>query len=256
MFEVSVLASGSSGNCFYVGSKNTEILIDAGISCKQISERLTKIGKDINNIKGIFITHEHVDHIRGINVLSRKYNIPIYINEGTLAESFINPRNANIIKTDKEFEFNGLKILPFSKSHDASDPISFQIKNKNKKISVVTDIGFSCDNVIQSISESNLVILESNHDLDMLKNGRYPQFLKNRIAGKLGHLSNYDAALLVLEHANKKLQHILLSHLSLNNNRPDLAVKTFNSLLSERKDLKKLQTILSYREKPTELITI
>ncbi len=256
MFEVSVLASGSSGNCFYVGSDKSDILIDAGISCKQIAQRLNKIGKDIKNIQAVFVTHEHIDHIRGLNILSKQYNIPIYINKGTLDLSFINSAKANIIETDEELDFNGLNILPFSKSHDASEPVSYLIKNKSKKISVITDIGYSCENVIQSVSESDLLILEANHDVNMLKNGPYPVFLKKRIASKLGHLSNYDAALLVLEHAKNKLHHVLLSHLSINNNTPELALNTFSSIVKERSDLKKLKTLLSCREKPTELITI
>jgi phosphoribosyl 1,2-cyclic phosphodiesterase len=256
MFEVSVLASGSSGNCFYVGSNKGDILIDAGISCKQISERLSKIGKDINNIKGIFVTHEHTDHIRGIETLSRKHNIPIFINTGTLEGCYLDMGNMNIIRTDKEFDFNGLKILPFSKSHDSSEPISFLIKNGTKKISIITDVGMCCDNVIDNVCESDLIILEANHDLNMLKNGPYPYYLKKRIASTKGHLSNYEAALLVLEHGNKKLQHVLLSHLSLNNNTPETALKTFNSIVCERADLKKLKSWLTFRDKPTELIRI
>ncbi|MBD3163985.1 MBL fold metallo-hydrolase [Candidatus Woesearchaeota archaeon] len=256
MFEVSVLASGSSGNCFYIGSDQGDILIDAGLSCGQIEERLELIRKNINNISGIFITHEHIDHIRGIETLSHKYNIPIYLNKGTLINSFLDMGNINIIRTDQEIDFNGLKILPFAKSHDASEPVSFLIKNKNKKISIMTDIGFCCENVIENVRESDLIILESNHDLNMLKNGPYPYFLKKRIASQRGHISNYEAALLILEHANKKMQHVLLSHLSMNNNTPELALKTFNSIVNERSDLKKLKAWLTYRHRPTDLIKI
>jgi phosphoribosyl 1,2-cyclic phosphodiesterase len=256
MFEVSVLASGSSGNCFYIGSDKGDILIDAGISCKQISDRMNQLGKDIANIKGIFVTHEHTDHIRGIEVLSRKYNIPIFINKGTLSNSFMDMGNFKIMRTNKEIDFNGLKIFPFSKNHDASDPVSFLIKNGTKKISVITDVGICCENVIQSVQESDMIILESNHDLHMLKNGLYPYYLKKRIASKEGHLSNYEAALLVLEHGDKKLQHVLLSHMSLNNNTPEMALKTFNSVVCERSDLKRLKTWLTFRDKSTELINI
>ncbi|MCK5282682.1 MAG: MBL fold metallo-hydrolase [Nanoarchaeota archaeon] len=256
MFEVSVLASGSSGNCFYIGSDKGDILIDAGISCKQISQRLEQIGKDIRDIKGIFVTHEHGDHTRGIDVLTRKYNIPVYINKGTLRNCYLDKSNVNLIKSDEEINLNGLKILPFSKSHEAADPVSYLIKNKGKKVSIITDIGYSCDNVIKSVAESDLVILESNHDTNMLKNGSYPHYLKKRIGGDKGHLSNYDAGLLVLEHGKRKLQYVLLSHLSLNNNTPDVALNTFNSMLRERKDLQNLKTMLTYREKPTELIRV
>lgn len=256
MFEVSVLASGSSGNCFYIGTDKGDILIDAGISCKQISQRLEQIGKSMDNIKGIFVTHEHVDHISGIEVLSRRYNVPIFINRGTLGNSYLDMGNIQLIKRNDEIDFNGLKISSFSKCHDAADPVSYLIKNGSKKISVITDIGCCCENVIESVKESDLIILESNHDLNMLKNGPYPYFLKKKISSTKGHLSNYESALLVLEFGNKRLQHVLLSHLSLNNNTPELAMKTFNSIVCERDDLRKLKMWLTYREKPTELIRI
>jgi phosphoribosyl 1,2-cyclic phosphodiesterase len=256
MFEISVLASGSSGNCFYIGSEKGDILVDAGISCRQVSKRLEIIGKNIQSIMGIFVTHEHIDHIRGLNVLSRRHNIPIFINKGTLSTSYSSLNEVNLFKKDEEIDLNGIKILPFSKSHDANDPVSFIIKNNDKKISVITDIGFCCENVKNAVKESDVIILESNHDISMLKNGPYPFYLKQRILGNGGHLSNYDAALAVLEHGNKKLQHVLLAHLSKINNTPQTALDTFNSIIEERSDLKKLKAWLTYREKPTELIRI
>jgi phosphoribosyl 1,2-cyclic phosphodiesterase len=256
MFEVSVLASGSSGNCFYIGTEKANILIDAGISARQISERLKSIGRRIEDIHGIFMTHEHADHIKGIETISRKYNIPVFVNKGTLANSFLDMGDINFIKTDEDFDFNGLKILPFSKSHDAADPVSYLIKNGSKKLSVITDAGYCCHNIIDSIRESDLVILESNHDPYMLKNGNYPELLKKRIASDLGHLSNYQASLAVLEHGSRKLQHVLLAHLSLNNNTPTIALKTFNAIMCERHDLSHMKTWLTFRNKPTELIRI
>jgi len=205
MLEVSVLASGSSGNCFYICSDAGDILIDAGISCKQICQRLQSLGKSIENIKGIFVTHEHSDHISGIETLSHKFNIPVYVNSGTLENCFIDMGNINLIHSNEDFDLDGLKILPFSKNHDAADPVSFLIKNGSKKISVITDVGCKCDNVINAVRESDMVILEANHDINMLKNGHYPHHLKKRIGSIIGHLSNYDSALLVLEHANAKI---------------------------------------------------
>jgi len=256
MIEISSLASGSSGNCFYIGTNKSNILIDAGISCKQIKSKLESIGKDISNLDAVFITHEHSDHIRGIDVISRKYNLPIYVNKGTLKNCFFDMGNINFFKTDKEITINDLSILPFNKSHDAGEPVSYLIKKGSKKVSVITDIGYSCNNVKQAISESDFTILESNHDLKMLKEGPYPYFLKKRIAGKEGHLSNYDAALLVLEHANKNLKHVMLSHLSLNNNTPELALNTFNTIVKERADLKNIKTEIASKEKTTGIVRV
>lgn len=256
MFEVSVLASGSSGNCFFIGTDKGDILIDAGISCRQTYCRLDKIGKSINDIKGIFITHEHIDHIKGLDTISKRFNIPVFVNRGTIENSFIDMGEFNLFKTGQEVDLNGLKILPFSKSHDAAEPVSFLIRNGTKKISIITDAGFCCDNIKNSLKESELIILESNHDLEMLRNGPYPAFLKQRILGEKGHLSNYEAGLAVLENANKKLQHVLLAHLSLNNNTPQRAMQTFNSIIAERSDLKNLKTWLTYRDRPTELIRL
>ncbi len=256
MLEVSVLASGSSGNCFYVGSSKGDFLIDAGISCRQVVDRLKGLGKDVQDIKGIFLTHEHTDHVRGVEALTRKYNIPIYVNKGTLENCYLDMGNINIIKTDQEFDFLGMKIMPFKKSHDSKEPVSFFIKSGTKKMSVLTDIGCCCENVITYVEESDCVVLESNHDLNMLKNGPYPYFLKKRIASTKGHLSNYEAALLILEYGKKNLSNVFLSHLSLNNNRPELALNTFQAITSERDDLKKLNTMLTFRERSTEIIDV
>ena len=256
--EFSSLASGSSGNCFFVESEGSSVLIDAGISCKQIEERLGLIGKSPEDIKALFITHEHIDHIRGADVFSRKNEVPIYMNKKTFeaAEGYFSD-DAMIKKMPTDFEANirKLSVSSIKKSHDAIDPVSYSIEGKNKKISVLTDIGYSCNNVIKNIKNSDALFLESNHDPRMLEVGPYPPYLKARIKSDLGHLSNYEAALTVLEHAPSKLKNICLSHISLNNNTPKLALSTFLMFLKEREDLKpKLE--LTYREKPTELFRI
>jgi len=255
MFEISALASGSSGNCFYIGTESASVLVDAGISAREIRQRMEYLGKDIRELNGIFVTHEHTDHTSGIGALSKKYDIPVYLTEGTYENSRILADEVFFLKSDKEFQFHGLKILPFSKNHDAAEPVSYVIRNNGHKVSILTDVGFPCLNVINSIAEADLLCLEANHDVHMLKNGSYPAVLKKRIASDKGHLSNYDAALLVLQHASPNLKHVLLSHLSLNNNTPELALSTFNSIVSERKDLN-FRTWLTYREKPTSLIRI
>lgn len=256
--EFCALASGSSGNCFYVKEGDSAILIDAGISAKQITERLSHINQSPELIEGIFVTHEHIDHIRGIDVFARRYGIPIYITKGTLESSFVcrDEELLNVIKNNECIKINGLNIEAFSKSHDAADPVSYSIEAKDRKLSVITDIGFGCKSVIEHVECSDSLILESNHDIDMLQNGPYPAYLKQRIASDLGHISNYDASLLVLEHAKRKMNNIVLSHLSENNNKEEIALKTMKSLLKNRKDLKNLKICISGRHKPTKLISI
>jgi len=257
--QTSALASGSSGNSFYIEINGTSFLVDAGISAKQIVERMNSIGKDASLLRGIFVTHEHVDHIRGIDVLSRKYSIPVFITKKCYDNCHVLTNDAsliNFIHKDKALDLDGIKILPFSKNHDANDPVSYSIVSSGKKVSVMTDIGVACNNVIQHTKDSNIIFLESNHDIDMLQNGRYPIYLKKRVASDNGHLSNYNAALLVLQHASSSLKHLVLSHLSQNNNTEEIALKTIKSLLQHREDLKKLQIHISNRERPTELITI
>ena len=256
MLEVSVLASGSSGNCFYISDGKNDILFDAGISCLQIAKRLEHIGKSIDNIKALFVTHEHTDHIKGIETISKMHNIPVYINRGTLRNSFLDMGNVQLMETGEEINLEGLKIGSFLKSHDSAEPVGYLVSDNDKRISVLTDIGFCCENVINSVKQSDALILEANHDLHMLKQGSYPEHLKKRIASTVGHLSNYEAALLVLEHATKKLHHVLLSHLSENNNTPELALSTFNSIVAERSDLNHLKARLTFRDKPTELLRI
>lgn len=236
----SSLSSSSSGNAFYVSNsdKNASILIDCGISCKKILEKLSFLKENPHKLKGIFITHEHSDHIKGVDVLARKLQIPIFATKGTINNSFLckNKNLINLIKNNETINLGGMEIQTFSKFHDALEPVSFKIQN-SKKLSIVTDIGLSCKNVLDSISDCNSVILEANHDLQMLKQGPYPFFLKKRILSDKGHLSNLHAGISVLEHARNKLKNISLAHLSETNNTPKYALQTFKNLIRERKDL-------------------
>jgi phosphoribosyl 1,2-cyclic phosphodiesterase len=254
--EVSALASGSSGNCFYVENEKAAVLIDAGISSKQIVNRLAMINREPKKIKGIFITHEHSDHIRGADVFARQFRIPIYVTRKTAKARMIcsNKDLLKYIKNDETVELRGMKVEAFKKSHNASDPVSFNVWN-GKKVSIITDVGYGCENVISNISDSDFLCLESNHDEIMLERGPYPYFLKQWIKGDKGHLSNMQAALCVLEHSNSRLKHIMLSHLSKMNNTEKLALETFHHLLKERKDLNPKITV-STREKPTQLFKV
>lgn len=237
--KVAALCSGSSGNCFYVSNNNSAILVDIGISCAQAVERLTMLNEDPNKIKGIFITHEHADHIKGLDVFARRFNVPIFATKGTIKSSFLcsDEKLINEIKSNESIKIAGLNIEPFSKSHDANEPVSYTIKN-DKTLSIITDIGHSCKNVIDNVNESDFLIIEANHDLNMLESSPYPYFLKQRIKSDTGHLSNYNSGLCVMEHGTKKLKKIMLAHLSEVNNSPNLAINTFNSLIKERMDLK------------------
>ena len=228
------LASGSSGNCFYLESGNHSVLIDLGISCKSLSNKLLELGTSPEKLDAIFLTHEHTDHISGVNTFSSKFQVPIFATKGTSKHI---QSNIEIISPEDKMGIGNLKIESFKKSHDSSSPVSYAVSSNGKKVSVITDLGTSSELVEQHIKESNALALESNHDLFMLQNSRYPQFLKSRILSDQGHLSNYDSALLVLEHSSSKLSNVLLSHLSKNTNTPLLALDAFQ-LLKERKDLK------------------
>jgi phosphoribosyl 1,2-cyclic phosphodiesterase len=254
--KLSVLASGSSGNCYFIENKSNAILVDAGITCKQIHERLAGLNKNPDKIKGIFVTHEHTDHIRGIDVFARAHNVPIFATRETINNSFLcsNDDLINPIKNNELVKLEGMEIQAFSKSHDALDPVSYTISN-GKKISIITDLGKTCSEVIEHVSDSNLLCLESNHDEVMLDQGPYPYFLKKRIKSDQGHLSNIQAALCCLEHASKKTKQFVLCHLSKTNNTPALAFQTFTNMLKERSDLKP-RVAVSNREFATDLFKV
>jgi len=254
--KISALSSGSCGNCFYVKEKDSSVLIDAGLTCKQIVERLSHMGENPEKIKAIFVSHEHIDHVRGVDVLSREFGIPIYATKGTCKNSFLCSQEEliNEIKNDETLRIGGMEISAFSKSHDAAEPVSFQIKN-GKIISIITDIGYASKEVCESVSDSDFLVIESNHDIQMLENGPYPFFLKKRILGEKGHLSNLHSGLCVLEHGTRKLKNLMLAHLSEINNTPELALSCFRNLLKERKDLKP-RLMLSERNVCSGLIRV
>lgn len=227
------IASGSSGNCLYVGNKDSHILIDAGISCKRICEGLKSFDLSGNDLKGILITHEHSDHISGLGVLSRKFHIPIYGTEKTLKSI---SEMANLGKIDKDlfcpieagkaFTIGTLSMESFSISHDAIDPVSYIAYDGNKKLGMVTDLGYYDERIVDSLKESNLLYVEANHDIHMLQVGPYPYYLKRRILGEQGHLCNEKAADLVNEVMHDHLHQVILGHLSKENNYPELAYAT------------------------------
>ncbi len=258
MIKVCSLSSGSNGNAIYIKTGTDSFLVDAGISCKQICLRLQQIESHISDIKGIFITHEHSDHVRGLDVLLRKHPIPVYITRETYRNMFITIDETllRFIDSNDRITIGETEIQALSKSHDAAEPLLFCLYYKGKKISVITDAGYGCDNVIAALREAHIIFLESNYDEEMLRTGFYPAYLKKRIAGPSGHLSNVTAGSLIRDHASPYLEYIFLSHLSENNNTPSLALETFLSIVKERSDLEKLNTFLTSRYHVSEVVEI
>jgi len=254
VMEVCALASGSSGNCFYVGNGKGGILIDAGISAKQICLRMQKRELQPEKVKAVFVTHEHIDHVRGIDVFARNFNVPIFVTQKTAAACFIcdDADLIRVIRNTEEVILAGMIIEAFGKYHDAIDPVSYSVSNGKKKVGVMTDLGHACKRVQEQVSDADFLFLESNHDEQMLRSGGYPEHLKQLILSDIGHLSNRQAGLCVLEHASPRLKQVVLSHLSAQNNTPQLALRTFLKLVKERSDLS-FETSLSVREEPTQV---
>ena len=226
------LYSGSSGNSIFIASDNTRVLIDAGLAGKKIDEALKHIGEEASSIDGIFITHEHIDHIKGVGVLSRKYDIPIYANDNTWAVmekniGKIKEHNIRIMDRRSSIAIKDLEIRSFNIPHDAIAPVGYTVSSGGKNASVVTDFGVFTEEIRDNIIDSDIILLESNHDINMLRMGPYPYNLKLRVLGENGHLSNEDCgnAIVSLIKSDKKKQ-IMLGHLSGTNNHPDLAYQT------------------------------
>jgi phosphoribosyl 1,2-cyclic phosphodiesterase len=233
--EVCVLASGSSGNSVYVASDKTRILIDAGLSAKQVAVRLEQIGVVPESINGICVSHEHGDHIAGLRVLQKRHGIPIYSNAGTMNGIMRQPKSdelsIKIFQTGSPFEIGDLTIIPFSVPHDAYEPVGFRIQTKKTAVGVVTDLGMSTALIREKLKGCQAIIVESNHDEDLLQEAPRPWSLKQRIRSRQGHLSNVDAARLIADCATDELEHVYLSHLSSDCNTPDTALRTVASQL-------------------------
>lgn len=227
---IASLNSGSNGNCYYIGNNNEAILVDAGISCRETERRMKRLNLDMNKVKAIFISHEHSDHISGLSTLSKKYQLPVYITAATQRQGNLKLDKQIIhrFKANQPVKIGGLSITPFQKAHDAGDPHSFIIASSSVKIGVFTDIGIACEKVIHHFKQCHAVFLESNYDTDMLMKGNYPYHLKKRISDGNGHLSNHQALELFLNHRPTFMSHLILSHLSQNNNKPELVSQLFH----------------------------
>ena len=233
------LFSGSSGNAIFVCTENTKLLVEAGLSGRKIAEALSSIGESLSEISAVLVSHEHIDHVRGAGVLARRYNLPIFASTGTweAMEQMIGPvpeRNKKVFSTYVPFEIGDITITPFPIPHDANEPVGYSFSSAGKKATIATDIGHISMDLLRNFEDSDLLLLESNHDIEMLRMGPYPWPLKQRIAGKQGHLSNDAAGEVIAYMAERGTRKFLLGHLSKENNFPELAYQTVRSVLCEK----------------------
>lgn len=249
---IASLNSGSNGNCYYVGNQYEAVLIDAGISSRETDRRMKRLALNPRKLKAVFITHEHSDHIKGLRSIIKKYKLPVYITSKTLEygrlkikDTFLRYFNPFVPVT-----VGRLSVTAFPKSHDACDPHSFVVSCDRVNVGIFTDIGSACKNVIHHFKQCHAAFLESNYDEEMLDKGTYPFALKNRIRGGRGHLSNMQALQLFLEHRPPFMSHLFLSHLSENNNSPEIVQNLFSSCAG------KTQIVIASRYEETPVFDI
>lgn len=228
---ITSLNSGSNGNCYYVGNSEEAVLIDAGISCREIEKRMKRLGLTMGKVKAVFVSHEHSDHIKGIQTLVQKYKLPVYITDDTLTSGGLSLEKQYVssFTAYNPITIGGLSVTAFPKYHDASDPHSFIICCNGITIGVFTDIGRPCEHVIKHFQQCHAAFLEANYDEELLEKGRYPYYLKRRISGGQGHLSNSQALELFTTYRPRWMSHLFLSHLSKDNNDPLLVRDMFSS---------------------------
>jgi phosphoribosyl 1,2-cyclic phosphodiesterase len=224
------LNSGSNANCYYIGNEHDAILVDAGLSCRETERRITRTGLRMEKVKAVFISHEHIDHITGLPALSKKFSLPVYITPKTLSGANL-PVEDTLVRhfaANETVNIGTLQVTGFLKPHDAADPHSFLVSDGRVNVGVFTDIGHADKELIRHFKRCHAAILESNYCDTMLANGHYPPYLKKRISGKKGHLSNAQALELFTLHRPKQLRHLVLAHLSKNNNDPALVNRLFS----------------------------
>lgn len=254
----SVLASGSKGNACYIETDDTRVLIDAGLSCREITRRLEIIGINVISLDAIIITHEHSDHIKGAGPVSRKYDATVYANRPTInrcTNQLRKTRVNDILETGKSFKINDITIETFAKNHDAADPVGLIVSSNGSRLGIITDVGASTSLLETRLRDCTSVMLEFNHDIEMLENGPYPYYLKKRIRSSYGHLSNEQAGDLLKRLCHKNLNHVVLAHLSEVNNTPEKALtKARESLLECGMD--HIQVHVSYQDYPCALLMV
>ncbi len=249
------LCSGSSGNATYIEAGGTRILIDAGLSCKRITELLDRIGVDVRSLSGIFITHEHDDHIRGVNILSKKFDLPVYANADTWSMmrdklDGVAPKNVCVFESDCDFYLAGMRVLPFSVPHDAIHCVGFTVTAEGHKVGVCTDLGHVDARILSILSGCELLLFEANHDVDMLMAGSYPYLLKKRILSGNGHMNNDDCGKALVKLYATGVKNVILGHLSKENNYPELAMVAVRAALEEA-GIGDMQIAVAAREEPT-----
>ena len=262
MLNFCSLYSGSSGNCLYVESENTKLLIDAGVSLKKIETGLETLNVDPSSLDGILVTHEHSDHIQSLGNLSKKYNLPVFANSETFdampkQTDKISSENKHYFNTKENFSIKDIEISPFTIPHDAANPCGFNIYNNSDKISIATDIGHITNDILKQLEDSRFILLESNYDTEVLKCSKYPYMLKKRIAGPNGHLSNDVASKVINYLLQGNLKTAMLGHLSKESNFPELAYQTVvNELINSGTDVSKLTLSVASRDTVGKLIHI
>ena len=262
MFNFCSLYSGSSGNCLFVETDNTKLLIDAGVSLKKIEEGLNNINIDPSSLDGILVTHEHSDHIKSLGSLSKKFDLPVFANQETFDAmpkqvEKISDKNIKKFNVNEKFCINDIEINPFSIHHDAANPCGFNFLNNDKKISIATDIGHMDNDILKKLEGSSFILLESNYDPEVLKYTKYPFLLKQRIAGPNGHLSNNMAGKVINYLLNNGLNTAMLGHLSKESNFPALAYQTVaDEIISSGTDISKLNLSVASRDTVGDIVHI
>lgn len=262
MLNFCSLYSGSSGNCLFIETNSTKILVDCGTSLKKITEGLKNIDRKIEDIDAIIVTHEHSDHVQSLGNASKSFNIPVYTNFETLEampkqKEKISIENQKLFEIGNEFNIGDLAIYPFSIPHDAANPCGFNIFNNKSKLTVATDLGHMDNTLINNMKGSSFILLESNYDPEILKCSKYPYILKQRISGPQGHLSNSTAGKTISALIKSDLKEVMLGHLSKENNFPELAYQTvIEELQNSDIDLNELRLSVANRDKHSKIINI
>ncbi|MDD3919703.1 MAG: MBL fold metallo-hydrolase [Eubacteriales bacterium] len=254
------LFSGSSGNCLYLEAGDTRLLIDAGLPGRTVEQALSSIGVAPSSLSGILVTHEHRDHVSGVGVLSRKYGLPVFANANCFMAmnaivGKIAPENLRVIQTDCDFYLGGLSILPFSTPHDAVEPVGYRFCYHDITLTTMTDIGWFSDTLFAHASGSDLLLIEANHDVEMLMAGRYTWPLKQRILSRHGHLSNEDCGRALCRLYTTGVRNVILGHLSGENNTEDIAHLCVESALRQEQ-IYDMQLFMAHRDRPCAVFTL